>query len=368
MFGRSRELLAPAGTQESRRPAFRRAGLLTLLAVVALAATPGVAAADGPTAPVATDYLARLHHVPAGLDAKIVDGYLRMWLRVPARETVLVLDYRGAPYLRFSRAGVAVNETSEMYYLNQTPVANTPPTNLTGSTPPRWHSISTEHTYEWHDGRLNGLATLALAPGQTYVGRWSIALLIDGHLTAITGGLWHAGNPSIVWFWPIAVLLLCVLAAWRVGSATLDARIARAISVPAVAGLALAAITLGFHGRPAVSITKYVELSLLLIYAAWALWRVLLAQPGYFTYLVIGFVAFWEGIELIQTLLSPFVLLALSPLLTRFATVLCLGCGAALILVSFRLADEADRLPAVLRRGGGEPRDSEHIREAYGVR
>ena len=59
MRGRSRPLLATAGTQESRRPSFRRAGLVALLAAVALAATPGIAAADGPTAPVATDYLAR---------------------------------------------------------------------------------------------------------------------------------------------------------------------------------------------------------------------------------------------------------------------------------------------------------------------
>ena len=32
-----------------------------------------------------------------------------------------MLDYRGVPYLRFTRSGVAVNENSEMYYLNQTP-------------------------------------------------------------------------------------------------------------------------------------------------------------------------------------------------------------------------------------------------------
>ena len=40
--------------------------------------------------------------------------------------TVVVLDYRGAPYLRFSRSGVDVNQASSMYYLNQTP-AETPP-------------------------------------------------------------------------------------------------------------------------------------------------------------------------------------------------------------------------------------------------
>jgi len=356
------------GPPESRPRRSRRAMLIALLVLGALAATPGVAAADGPTAPVATDYLARLSHVPAGLEAKIIDGYLRLWLRVPARETVVVLDYRGAPYLRFSRAGVAVNRNSEMYYLNQTPVANTPPATLTRGTPPHWSSVSTSHAYEWHDGRLNGLATIALAPGQTYVGRWSIALLIDGQLTAISGGLRHAGDPSIAWFWPVAVLLLCVLAAWRVRRPELDARLARTLGIPAVIGLALAALALELHGRPTVSVTHYVELALLLLFAGWALWRMLRGDPGYFTYFVIAFVAFWEGIELVQTLLSPFVLVALPALVTRVATVLCLGCGAALALVAFRLADQADLFPSALRRGGGAADDAEQIHGAHGVR
>ncbi|MGH3744994.1 MAG: hypothetical protein ACRDTP_09065, partial [Mycobacteriales bacterium] len=84
---------------------------------------PGTASAHGPVAPVATGYLAKVRAAPAGFDAKIVDGYVRMWLRVPARETTVVLDYRGAPYLRFSPAVVAVNRHSEMFYLNMTPVA-----------------------------------------------------------------------------------------------------------------------------------------------------------------------------------------------------------------------------------------------------
>lgn len=50
-------------------------------------------------------------------------------LRVSPSETVVVLDYRGAPYLRFSRSGVQVNRNSEMFYPNQTPVGS-PPSSL----------------------------------------------------------------------------------------------------------------------------------------------------------------------------------------------------------------------------------------------
>ena len=105
-------------------------------AVLVLAAFPTLAEAHGPLAPVASSYLAKVGREPAGLDAKVIDGDLRIWLRVPREMTVDVLDYRGAPYLRFMRAGVEVNRNSSMYYLNQTPVPETPPTSLRASTPP----------------------------------------------------------------------------------------------------------------------------------------------------------------------------------------------------------------------------------------
>jgi hypothetical protein len=74
--------------------------VLGLLA--AQAATAGRAEAHGPVAPVASSYFAKPLQVPPGLEAKVVDGDLRMWLRVPPNQAVVVLDYRGAPYLRFS--------------------------------------------------------------------------------------------------------------------------------------------------------------------------------------------------------------------------------------------------------------------------
>ena len=62
--------------------------------------------------------------------AKVIDGDQRMWLDVRRAGTVVVLDYRGAPYLRFSPSGIDVNQNSAMYYLNQTP-AEVPPKGLT---------------------------------------------------------------------------------------------------------------------------------------------------------------------------------------------------------------------------------------------
>jgi hypothetical protein len=302
-------------------------------------AIPTAAQAHGPVAPAALDYLARVSGVPGGLEAKVVDGDQRMWIRVPARETVVVLDYRGAPYLRFSRLGVEVNHKSVMYYLNMTPFAATPPANLTERTPPHWSRVSGGHEYGWHDGRLHALATLALALGASFVGRWRLPVLVDGRSAAITGGLWHADAPSLVWFWPIVVLFLCVLAAWRVGRPALDRWMARLLALGALAAITAAAVGRGLHGRPTVSVIQLVELGIVLAFAAWAGFRVVFRRPGFLSYLVIAVVALWEGVELIPTLLNGFVLIDLPAFVARSASVVALGAAAGLLLMVFRLHD-----------------------------
>ena len=152
----------------------------------------------------------------------------------------MILDYRGAPYLRFSPEGVEVNHNSSMYYLNETPVAQTPPANLSPTAPPSWHRVTGGHAYEWHDGRLHALAAVALTPGVSFVGRWRIPLRVDGQLDSISGGLWHADNPTIVWFWAIVVLVACVLAAWRVRRPALDQLVARVLAVTALVAVTIA--------------------------------------------------------------------------------------------------------------------------------
>lgn len=174
------------------RPAVTAWLLAWLLAALAL---PAAAQAHGAVDPAASSYLARVGQVPEGTDAKVVDGDLRLWLKASPRTSVVVLDYRGAPYLRFTRAGVFVNRASSMWYLNQVP-AQTPPIGLTARTTPRWQRASGGHSYEWHDGRLHALASAARPAGATYIGRWNVPLRLGGVPTAITGGLYFAPGPS----------------------------------------------------------------------------------------------------------------------------------------------------------------------------
>jgi hypothetical protein len=356
-----------AGRGESTRRTATRAALGALAgATLWLGVTPAVAGAHGPVAPVATSYLARIRSVPAGLQAKIVDGYVRMWLRVDPAKTVTVLDYRGVPYVRFTRSGVAVNESSEMYYLNQTPYPWAVPAGLTRRTPARWLSLGGGHTYEWHDGRLQALASVALAPGTAYVGRWSIPILLDGRPTVIAGGLWHAPKPSIVWFWPLIVLVACALAAWRVHSATLDARVARILGTAGLIGLVVACVARELHGRPGVSPFQYVELACVSLFALWELWRLLLDRAGFFSYALIAFVALWQGLDLVPTLVNGFVLVELPAAVVRAAAVTCLGCAVGLALVVFRL-DDLDEIRSrrrLRRRPASEGMESERARTA----
>jgi hypothetical protein len=332
--------IQPAVRRKSR---WMRLGGTLLAVLVGVTAAPAVAAAHGPVAPVATSYLARIHGTPPGMQAKIVDGYVRIWLQVPANESVVVLDYRGAPYLRFSRSGVQVNQNSEMFYLNQTPVAAAPPAALSSTTPPRWQSVSGGHADEWHDGRLQALASIALAPGTSYVGRWSIPLRVNGRAAAITGGLWHHRRPSPVWFWPIAVILLCALAARRLHRPALDARLAQLLGLTALAAAVTAGTGLGLHGRPTIPVLHLVELAALLAFAGWATRHVLWRPPEWFAYFAIAAVAIWEGVNLTPTLLNAFVLISLPATVARITAVLCLGAGISLLPLLPRLPAHTDQ-------------------------
>ncbi len=317
-----------------------RRSLILLSLLGTLVAFPSAAQAHGPVSPVASSYLARVNSVPAGIQAKVVDGDQRLWLSVQRSETAIVLDYQGAPYLRFSPSGVSVNAHSAMYYLNHTP-AETPPTSITRATPPDWRSVSGGHDYVWHDGRLHALASVAISSGTSLVGTWRISVLTAGRLSAISGGLWHASDPSLVWFWPIVVLLACVLAAVRLRNSALDLLLARALGVTALAATTLGGIGRELYGRPTVGAFQLIVIGIVAAFALWALPGAVRGQ--WVPLLVIAFAALWVGGLLVPTLLHGFVLMAIPAFPTRAAAVACLACAPAVVLLVFRLALSEDR-------------------------
>lgn len=317
--------------------------LVVVLATFALLiAFPSSAAAHGPVAPVASSYLAKVRSAPRGIDPKVVDGDQRLWLSAGPGQTVVVLDYQGVPYLRFTSSGVDVNRNSAMYYLNHNP-AEVPPSHLNLSTRPRWQHVTGGHQYLWHDGRLHALAATAIAPGASFVGTWRIPVLVDGRAAAISGGLWHAQDPSIVWFWPIVVLLACVLAAVRLRRPALDRALARGLGLVALTALAAGGIGGELYGRPSVGAVQLVVVGVLVAFVAWGLAGAV--RMSYLALLSAAFVALWVGGLLVPTLLHGFVLMATPAFLSRLATVMCLATGPAVILLVFRLAiaeDEPD--------------------------
>ncbi|HEY3771736.1 MAG TPA: hypothetical protein VGL69_01975 [Solirubrobacteraceae bacterium] len=304
----------------------------------ALLILPATAAAHGPTNPAASRWQARVTHVPAGLHVEAIDGDLRLWLRANPTVTVEVIDYRGAPYLRFSPAGVFVNRNSAMWYVNQIPRL-TPPISLGPRTPPRWQRISNGHSYLWQDGRLQALSRTVLSPGSNDAGRWSIPLSLNGRPAQISGRLYRWPSPSPVWFWPIVVALACTVAGLRLRRAALDRRMARVLGLVALAGIALSATGRQLHGRPAVTVWQIIVLALELLYCGWALGWLVRGRPGWLTFLVIAMVALWEGISLVSTLIEGDALLATGPLPARLGDVACLSAGLSLLPIAIVMAE-----------------------------
>ena len=324
---------APAGT------AWLLAGLLAALGLPAARAGPRPDRSRPPpaTRPASAE-------VPQGTDAKVVDGDLRMWMTASPRTTVIVLDYRGAPYLRFDRApGVFVNRSSAMWYLNQVPV-QTPPLGLTARTSPRWQRVSSGHSYEWHDGRLHALASAARAPGATFIGRWTVPLRVGGVPTAITGGLYYAPGP-------VAGLVLadrrryspacwpaCGCAVRRsIGVSSRGLAAATLIGVPDRRAGAPAARPSGHLRRPADRAGAGVRLCGLGGGCGWC------AAAGWFVLFLIAAAAIWEGATLVGALVYGFTLLAVPAFPARLVVAACLAAGVGLLPVVFALAERPQR-------------------------
>jgi hypothetical protein len=248
-----------------------------------------------------------------------------------------------------------VNVNSVMYYLNLTPPA-APPSNLGPNTRPQWFWVSGGHSYEWHDGRMQDLAAVALAPGARYVGRWIIPVLVDGRRLAITGTLWYSPDPPLVWFWPIFVVLACLGAGLRLRRPTLDRALMRGLATLSLIGFVVLAIGRGLHGRPDVSAFALAQLAIQLVLAALAArWLLRSRQPDWLGLMLIGGVAAWAGLTTLGVLLHGYVLLAVPGPAGRAATSVCLATGPVLVLLSVRLAFTSIDSEAP---GGIEPADA----------
>jgi hypothetical protein len=328
------------GTGQARRPL--RAGAFAAIAALGAAfALPSTASAHGKSAPVATNFEARiLRLAPASraLEAKVVDGDRALWVRTRAKATVLVPGTEGEPLLLFVPAGVFVNlrsltaQSDGIDRLELRPAADP-------RAPPMWHRLTSGHTYLWHEHRLHALEALARGHrGEGVLGRWSVPLLVDGRRHELTGVLVYR-PPGSTWPW---ILLAGVLAVSVAASLAVSSAFARRVAVlgALAATLLVWAVRLGreSYGRPSVGVTGYVEIAFTSLVGMALLYGLIHRDRGVrvFAAFLVAFGCLYQGLTMLPVLTHAVALTALPTPVAQVAVALILGLGGGVLAITLR--------------------------------
>jgi hypothetical protein len=169
----------------------RRAAGVVRRAVLAVALVPvflvlGVApAAADPPGP--TDYesgIVALEPRTSVVAASIIGGDAFLLLEVTPGHEVLVMGYRGEPFVRFAATGeVAENRSSPSWYESQERYGTLElPPEATPEAEPRWVTVADDGRWMWHDHRVHWMGTvppLGSVPGDVVLDT-VVPLRVDG--------------------------------------------------------------------------------------------------------------------------------------------------------------------------------------------
>ena len=328
-----------------------RRALVAMAAIAAALALPAAASAHaGTTAPVATNFDARIvgFQPPAGaLEAKVVDGDRMLWLRVPAATTVVVPGLLGEPVLRFDATGVWVNlrsltaQTDRIDRFDLRPSANP-------RARPLWHRLTGGHAYAWHEHRLHVLEPLAHGhKAAATLGPWSVPLLVDGRRHTLNGVL-DFRPPGPGWAW---LALACALAACSSAGAALPRggqRLAVALGLAATLLVWVVRVGRELYGRPDVGPGGYLDVFLTAAVGVALLVGLLHTdrEVRLFTAFAAGFGSLYEGLTMLPVLTHATALSVLPSGVARVAVALILGLGVG-ALVGSTTHGVRERVPRV---------------------
>ena len=197
----------------------RRAAAAAVIAILLVfgASPAGAHTTGGPPASNFRTELTGLAPPSSGLVAALASDHEQLELRVDGQHTVIVLGYRGEPYLRVDAGGVFENMRSPSVAANRTRIPTGAPSTKTGS--PRWRRVSRRPVARWHDHRahwMGGITPRAIRRDLDHehvVERWTIPVHVDGRPTQIRGQIrWAPPAPAWPW-WVGAVISAGVLMA-----------------------------------------------------------------------------------------------------------------------------------------------------------
>jgi hypothetical protein len=309
----------------------RRSALIA--AAMALAAPATASAHTGGT--ISTDFEARiggLRPAVAGIQARALEGDLKLQLTVSGRHVVVVLGLLGEPFLRFSPAGVQANAASPTAW-NSGVVTSSQA--VPASRSPSWRKLTGGHTFAWHENRLRPRPIVAGGASPTRVAAWTIPLVVDGRHVRLTGWEWYAAGPPLgIWLAGVAILVGAAAVAARYGGRALQ-RVLAAGLLPVAVGTWLAGwIGILLFGRPSslvigVAVTYAAATAVLVLAAVTATHgNGRMATAG-----IVGGLAAVFTLPEVGAFTRGFVFSALPATLARSAAVVSFAGGIALLVV-----------------------------------
>ncbi len=198
------------------RPARVLAMFAVALGAVVCSADP--AAAHGVAGVQPTNYEVRITSVVPrlrGVELRAVDLGNRLELRNNSDGDIVVLGYRGEPYLRVGPNGAEENLRSPATYLNKrNDLSEQVPSSANASAAPQWRKLTSAPVARWHDHRAHWMGTqlppnVRRDPGRRQVVQHFVIMLREGNAPIrVTGEVIWVPSPSP---WP-AVLGALVLA------------------------------------------------------------------------------------------------------------------------------------------------------------
>ena len=193
------------------RAAQRWGFVITMTAVLFALVGPGTAAAHIAGGASPTNSRSAVTEIrPAGAGVGVTVGLGGQFVRVSDRgaEEIVVLGYRGEPFLRLSQQRVQVNprSTTAAQTGQLPPTAQSAGTDVqSANTGEQWVQLTDGDSVSWTDARIDGRA---LPEGASE--SWALPLVVDGRPVTILGMRTGLAAPSP---WPWAAALGLVAAA-----------------------------------------------------------------------------------------------------------------------------------------------------------
>ena len=195
------------------RAAQRWGFVITMTAVLFALVGPGTAAAHIAGGASPTNSRSAVTEIrPAGAGVGVTVGLGGQFVRVSDRgaEEIVVLGYRGEPFLRLSQQGVQVNprSTTAAQTGQLPPTAQSAGTDVqSANTGEQWVQLTDGDSVSWTDARIDGRA---LPEGASE--SWALPLVVDGRPVTILGMRTGLAAPS-PWPWVAALGLVAAAVA-----------------------------------------------------------------------------------------------------------------------------------------------------------